>query len=118
MARLQFKLRTLFWVMAGVSIVAGVAHLMDDAARRRTTEYWEQRIIGLPEDKVICTLGAPVTRFNGHYGAPPASFVQLHPIAKTLVFGQSGGEIYISFEPVSDVWTAFDCSYLPEGGSF
>lgn len=118
MARLQFKLRTLFWVIAGVSIAAAVAHLVAEAARRRTTEYWEQRIIGLSEDEAVGILGAPVTRFSDHYGAPPASYMQSHLTAKTLVFRQAGGEIYVSFEPVGDVWTAFSCSYLPEGGVF
>ncbi|HXT60468.1 MAG TPA: hypothetical protein VN699_17635 [Pirellulales bacterium] len=63
-------------------------------------------------------LGRPEDEFDGHYGSPDARFVKLHPVAKTLIFRQPGGKLYVSVEPQLSKLTVFDCSFLPEGSEW
>lgn len=119
--RFQFRLRTLFCLTAAVAIVAGVVSGV--AARRqadpwRKVRWWEGRLIGQSRSAVEKKLGPAEDEWNCHYGNPDIRFIKLHPVAKTLIFPQPGGKLYVSFEPQGSQWMAFDCSYLPEGAAW
>lgn len=113
--RFQFRLRTLFCVMAAVAIVAGVVAIRREADPSRKVRWWEGRLVGQSRVAVVKMLGPPDDEWDGHCGLPPTRFVQLHPVAKTLTFPQPGGKLYVSFEPQGSQWIAFACSYLPDG---
>jgi hypothetical protein len=121
MPRFQFKSQAIFWAAAVISLLsllALIARMVLDGDPWRKTDSWEGRMVGMSEDEVTAALGAPLAQSSGHYGLPDAAFVKLHPVAKTLLFQQSGGTVYVSFEPVGNKWIAFSSSYLPQGAVY
>lgn len=116
--RFQFRLRTLFCLTAAVAIVAGVVAIYREADPDRKVRWWEGRLVGQSRSAVEKQLGPAEDEWNGHYGNPDIRFVELHPAAKTLIFSQSGGKLYVSFEPQGSQWIAFDCTFLPDGAAF
>ncbi|HVW35746.1 MAG TPA: hypothetical protein VHB99_00520 [Pirellulales bacterium] len=113
--RFQFRLWTVFLLTAVVAVLFGVIAIRREADPGRKIRYWEGRLVGQSRAAVVSKFGLPKDEFDGHYGLPDASFVKLHPTAKTLIFPQSGGKLYISFERKGAKWIAFACSYVPDG---
>jgi hypothetical protein len=97
--RPQFRLATLFLVTTAIAIVLGIVAIIREADPQRKVDYWEGRLVGQSQATLVHKLGQPESESNGHYGLPDPSFIELHPIAKTLIFGQPGGKLYVSFEP-------------------
>jgi hypothetical protein len=74
---------------------------------------------GKTEVAVRATLGKPSREFAGHYGNPPTDFTdRFTGEVKTLVFKDSDGETYASFEKRGVGWVCICSSWLPHGSAF
>ena len=113
--RPQFRLATLFLLTTLIAIIVGIVAIRRETDPRRRIEYWEDRLVGQSWATVVDRLGPPEAGWDGHYGLPDIHFVKRHPIAKTLIFPQPGGKLYVCFERKGPTWVTITCSYNPDG---
>ena len=79
----------------------------------RTNAY-----VGMTRAQAIAKWGMPTRLWPGHYGLMPKTYTDKHPKVRTMVYQNSCGELYMSFDPVGNKWICFSSSWLPRGGAY
>lgn len=72
-------------------------------------------MMGMNESQVVQQLGAPLVSLPGAQEHPDPGFAQVHPKAKTLVFRNTGGFLYVIFDQTPEgQWVCISSQLVPE----
>jgi len=73
------------------------------------------RFVGQRKETMEATYGRPTSEWAGHFGAPDASYAELHSPAISTTYERLSGTLYLSYEQRQGEWVCFDSFWCPNG---
>jgi len=119
----RFRLSTvvaLMFVLA-VAFAWGFKGFREEQRFREAIEAEQEAAkgyLGATMTSVMARRGNPSEKWEGHYGHPDLAYVNAHGPPITMIYNDSLGVLYLSFEQVNGQWVCFSATYVREGTVF